>query len=232
MSTAMIDAPESLSDNTFNYRPLPPLVPASAAFILLSITAFTWDLLVVVPVIGSVLALIAYRQVARSDGAYGGLGLAKFCVVTLPLMTLAAIGLHGYSYATEVPEGFRRVSFATDIADKGFVNDQGQMSIHPDVEKLTVAPVFLKGYMYPTRDTENLKSFVLCKDSGDCCFGGQPKMTDMVYIEMDGEKTVDFRTGLVSVAGNFKASPTLDPTGLNPVYKLECQYFSGAKTSY
>lgn len=216
----------------FDYKPVPPLVPVSAAFVLLSLTAFAWDMLVVVPVIGSFLALLAWRQVAKSDGMYGGLNVARLCLVLLPLLTLAAAGFHSYAYATEVPEGFRRISFATDISEKGFIVDDGELEVHPDVLKLTEEPLFLKGYMYPTRQTEDLPSFVLCKDSGDCCFGGQPKPTDMIFVEMEPGQTIDFRSGLVAVAGSLKATPTLDPTGLNPVYKLDCQYFGGAKTSY
>lgn len=234
MSTSMacLDPREELYSSEFEYRPVPPLVPVSAAFVLLSLSAFAWDMLLIVPLIGSVLAFLGWRQVSRSAGAYSGGLMAAACALLLPMMTASAAGLHLYFYATEVPEGFQRVSFATDIADKGFLTDRGEMGIHPDVEALADQPVFLKGYMYPTRDTLNLSSFVLCKDSGDCCFGGQPKMTDMVYVEMEPGRTVDYRAGLVSVAGVFRTTPSLDPTGLNPVYKLDGQYFSGAKTSY
>lgn len=218
--------------NEFDYRPVPPLVPVSATFILLSITAFMWDIFVLVPLIGCVLAFFAWRQIARSPKYYSGGMAAKMILCLLIAMALGATSLHAYSFATEVPDGFKRVSFASDISEKGFVVDQGRMGLHPDVEKLTDQPVFLKGYMYPTKQTHDLQSFVLCKDSGDCCFGGQPKVTDMIYVEMSQGQLVHHRTGLVAVAGTFKATPTLDPTGLNPVYKLECDFFSGAKTSY
>ena len=229
---AVLDSLEPIPGNEFNYRPVPPLVPVSAIFVVLSATAYAWDLLVTVPILGSVLAYVAWRQVARSDGLYCGGGVAKACLLVMPLMAASAITLHAYTYATEVPEGFARVSFATDISDKGFVMESERMGLHPEVARLTEKPIFLKGYMYPTKEQHELHSFVLCKDSGDCCFGGQPKPTDMIYIEMQAGKTADFYSGLVSVAGVFKATPTLDPTGLNPVYKLECDFFSNAKTSY
>lgn len=235
-SGAMVDRMEApvYEDipSDFDYRPVPPLVPVSAAFVVLSLSAFVWELLVIVPMLGLVLSIFAWRQVATSQGAYSGRGIATASLIACPAVAIAALGLHAYTYATEVPEGFRRVSFATDISDKGFMFDEGTLEVHPDVLALTQEPIFLKGYMYPTGDTVGLQSFVLCKDSGDCCFGGQPKVTDMIYVEMEPGKEVNFRTGLVSVAGNLKASPTLDPTGLNPVYKLEGTYFSGAKSSY
>lgn len=231
-SAVMTGSLDNATLNEFEYRPVPPLVPVSAAFVLLSVMAFAWDVFVAVPLIGTVLAFIAWRQVATSQGTYSGGAVAKATLILLPVMTLSAVGVHAYSFATEIPPGYRRISFAADISDKGFLMDQGRAAVHPDVDALTKEPVFLKGYMYPTKQSENLKGFVLCKDSGDCCFGGQPKVTDMMYVEMQDGQQVNFRSGLVAVAGELKISPTVDQTGLNAVYKLECDFFSGAKTSY
>ncbi|HUQ68076.1 MAG TPA: hypothetical protein VM165_01050 [Planctomycetaceae bacterium] len=216
----------------FSYRPVPPLVPISAAFVFLSITAFMWDVFIAVPVIGTVLALVAWRQIARSNGDYSGGWVAAAMSALLPAIAIGAAAFHIASFLTELPPGYQRVSFATDISLKGFVAENGQMGLHPDVQKLAGSEVFLKGFMYPTKDYRDLTSFVLCKDSGDCCFGGQPKPTDMIFIEMQPGKVVDHRPGLVAVAGKFEATPTMDPTGLNPVYKLTCEYFAPAKTSY
>jgi len=232
-STATLDdVPIGAAANEFDYRPVPPLVPVSAAFLLFSITAFMWDVLVIIPLVGCLLAFLAWRQVSRAPQYYSGATAAKVILLVLATMTVSASALHAYSFATEVPDGFSRVSFASDISDKGFVVNKGRMDLHPDVQKLTDKPLFLKGYMYPTKQFQDIQTFVLCKDSGDCCFGGQPKVTDMIYIEMTKGQMVNHRSGLVAVAGTFRASPTLDPTGLNPVYKLECDFFSGAKTSY
>jgi hypothetical protein len=232
MSTASLDYVPATLDNEFHYRPIPPLVPVAATFVALSLSAYAWDLLTVVPLVGSVIAWFAWRQVAREPGAYSGVSVAKASIVLTPLILVSALVLHAYSFATEVPEGFRRISFASDISDKGMVIDQGQAFVPKTVEELADQAVFLKGYMYPTKQVSGIPSFVLCKDTGDCCFGGQPKATDMIYIEMQGGKTVNYRSGMVSVAGVFKISPTLDPNGLNPVYKLDCDYFSPAKSSY
>jgi hypothetical protein len=226
-----LDALES-RDDEFAYRPLPTLVPVSVACVFLSVTAFMWDVFIAVPLVGAVLALIAWRKIARSNGDYSGGLLAATMTFVLPAIAIGAVAFHAYSFATELPPGYARVSFATDIADKGFVVADGQAALHPDVEKLDGTPVFVKGYMYPERQTAGLTSFVLCKDSGDCCFGGQPKQTDMIYVEMAPGRTINYRAGLVSVAGEFRAQPTMDPAGLNPVYKLNCEFFSPAKTSY
>lgn len=229
---AMVDFDQPEVTNEFNYRPMPPLVPISAGFVFLSPLAFVWDTMTVIPLIGAVLGLIAWRKIRSSAGEYSGGKLAGFCAVILLTTTVAAAGFHTYNFATELPEGYQRVSFPNDISNKGFVTVDGQTKVHPDVEQLAGKPVFLKGFMYPTKQTQGLKSFLLCKDSGDCCFGGQPKQSDMIFVEMQDGQTADFRTGLVAVAGLFEARPTLDETGLNPVYKIDAKMFGPAKTGY
>lgn len=236
MSTSLASAEwqpaQSSAEVEFEYRPVPPLVPVSLAFAFLSLSALLWDVLLVVPVVGLVLSLIAVWQVRRSEGQYGGLRLATVSAWANPLVAAAAIGFHTYNYATELPEGFKRVNFSMDIAAKGLVYQDGQVQVDPAVKELDGQAVFLKGFMYPTQQTKGLTSFVLCKDQGQCCFGGNPKITDMIYVEMVPGKTVNYRPGLVAVAGQFRIHPTVDATGLNPVYKLETSYFSPAKTAY
>lgn len=230
---AMVDYDQPEVTNEFNYRPVPPLVPISAAFVLLSPLAFVWDTMAILPLSGAVLALMGWRQIRQSQGAYTGTKLALFCAGLLTTTTVSAMGFHAYNFATEVPEGFKRVNFPMDISAKGFVTVDGETKIHPDVEKLESQPVFLKGFMYPTQKTKGLTSFLLCKDSGDCCFGGQPKQSDMIFVEMAEGQTADFHQGqLVAVAGEFHARPTIDETGLNPVYRIDAKIFGPAKTGY
>lgn len=216
----------------FDYHPWPPLVAVSGAFVLLSLSAFIWDVLLFVPAVGMVLALVAIWQVRSSRGVYGGLGIAATSAGLMLLLAGSAAAFHAYNFATELPPGFQRVNFANDISAKGLVIRDDKIGVDPDVQKLNGSSIFLKGFMYPTQQVEGLTSFVLCKDNGQCCFGGQPKPTDMILVEMPNGKTVNDRRGLVAVAGDFRIHPTVDSTGLKPVYKLECRYFSPAKTAY
>ncbi len=229
----MVDYDQLEVTNEFNYRPVPPLVPISAAFVLLSPLAFVWDTMAILPLVGAILAIMAWRQIRRSKGAYTGTTMATLCAMLLMTTTVGAMSFHAYNFATELPDGFQRVSFPMDISAKGFVNVDGEVKVHPDVEKLEGQPVFLKGFMYPTRQTTGLTSFVLCKDSGDCCFGGQPKQTDMIFVEMEEGQTAEYHQGqLVSIAGEFHARPSIDETGLNPVYRIDAKLFGPAKTTY
>ncbi len=217
----------------FSYRPVPPLVAVSMAFTCLSLLAVLSDLLLIVPLIGIVLAFIAYYQISRSQGDLSGGGLAVSSLVLMLAMFIAFGAMHLHSYATEVPEGYSRINFTSDISQKGFTSEGGQAGIHPDVAKLAGKPIYLKGYMYPFRETHGLKSFVLCRDAGECCFGGQPKPTDMILVNMTEGALADYHDKqLVGVAGTLKVEPTYDASGLNPVYQLDCKYFAPAKTWY
>lgn len=215
----------------FTYRPIPLLVPISLGFVFLSIMAALTAELLVIPLVGATLAIIARRQIRQSEGQLSGDWLALASLVLQIAIGVVFAAMHSYSYATELPPGFERVNFTMQISKKGFTNEGGRLGIHPDVQKLVDQKVMIKGYMYPQKTSDGLTTFVLCKDSGDCCFGGQPKPTDMILVNMKGD-AAQFRTGLVAVAGVFRASPTVDESGLQPVYQLDCEHFGAAKTWY
>jgi hypothetical protein len=164
MMSDSLNQPEFAQDE-FQYRPMPSLVPVSMAFVCLSLLAGLSDLLLIVPLVGIVLAFIAYYQISRSQGELSGGPLALSSLVLMLGIFIAFASLHLHSYATEVPPGFQRVNFNSDISQKGFPVQNGQMGVHEDVAKLAEKPIYLKGYMFPYRETHGLKSFVLCKDS-------------------------------------------------------------------
>ena len=218
----------------FLYRPIPSLVPVSMAFVFISLVAGIWDVLLIVPIVGASLACIAWRQIRRSQGMLSGGWLACMSLILQVAMLAGFAAMHAHTFATEVPPGYERINFTSDISKKGFRIENGLLGIHPDVQKLVGQKVMIKGYMYPQKQEKGLKSFVLCRDNGDCCFGGQPKVTDMILIKMNGDKSAQFHDNkvMVSVSGIFKAEPTVDETGLRPVYQLECEFFGKAKTLY
>lgn len=216
----------------FQYRPMPVLVPISVGLVFASLTAFFWEPLVLVAVVAMGISYWAIRVIHAEPNAWSGTGVAVGAMICQAVIGATAGTVHTVGYLTEVPEGFRRVSFSQEISAAGLEQKDGITSPPPQVKELDGKPVFLKGYMYPTREQYGLTSFVLCKDMGECCFGGQPAPTDMIVVQIKNPDGVNFRTGLVSVAGTFKTAAELDPAGLNPIYQLDADYFSPARTSY
>lgn len=219
-------------DFDLSYRPVPPSAPVSlflgvcSALSLVSVLAFVFCLL------GVGVGLAALLKIRGSRGEYGGKLLASAGTLLSAFFLVGGIGWHSYLFATEVPEGYQRVTFRTDISAKGFVQENGTVGPHPDVAALDGKKVFLKGYMYPEEKQEGIRSFILVKDSGQCCYGGNPDLRDMIQVEILDPHGVELDTGLVSVAGTFHLKDFSKGGQLMPVYELETTHFSLAKTSF
>jgi hypothetical protein len=218
------------SSGEFNYRPVPVLAPVTLFFGVCSLIAFLSNVVgAVIGLFGIVTGAVCLLVIRRANGEMGGKSICKIGLGLSALCFLAGLLLNWYHYSTEVPEGFQRVHFPSEISQKGFVFEKGIRKLHPDVAKLEGKKVFLKGFMYNTNTTVNLDKFLMLKDNGQCCFGGDPKQTDMIWIEMQGKK-VDKHDVMVAVAGVLRCNPNA-PEG-SPVYVLEASEFEPARTSY
>ncbi len=213
--------PQDLRSNEFDYRPTPVLVPVSLALAVVSISALLGIVGVFIASLAAVLSVSALLVIARSEGMYSGRVMA--IIALLLSLTFGTLGIVSqiYAFKTEVPEGYRRVSFAREISAKGFPVQEGKATLHPDVAALIDKQIFLKGYMYPQAQKKGLQQFLLLKDTGECCFGGQPKPTDMILVKMQNEKGANYRTGRVAVSGILRLTKDRTPEGLQPIYALE-----------
>lgn len=224
---------ESETYGQFDYTPMPVLAPISAILGVCSLIAFLGLFGIAMSVVGVIIGTLACLKIWRSQGAYTGM---KPAISGLALSLFSAVGgtaLMVYNYHHEVPEGFERVSFSQQISKTAFLIENGVQDVHPNVKALVGKPIFLKGFMYPTGQVTGLTEFLLLKDSGQCCFGGQPKLEDMIGVRMKDGKTVDHYTGRVSVAGTFKINPAYTgASSLEPLFQLDVEYFSKARTAF
>ncbi len=216
----------------FGYKPIPPLAPVSALLGVVALSGLLSPLGLVFAVFGAVLGFLALVQIQRADGGLGGSKIATLGMVTSAILLVGGTALHAYTYATEVPEGYQRVSFGADISKKGFVVEDGEGKAHPDIAALAGKPLFLKGYMYPEGRPDGISSFILCRDNGQCCFGGQPKLTDMIKVKMTNGMAVRYDANMVSVAGTFRLRDLRKAGNLEPAFELEATHFGPARTSY
>ncbi len=234
MSEAVLTEPNVESaysevSSEFNYRPVSALAVVSLFFGLCSFIALLTVFGLSIALFGAILGIVSFIQVQRSKGEIGGKWFALSGMVLSMTMFISGISLHSYNYATEVPDGFERINFSRNISRLGFVNG----APHPNVQELDGKPIFLKGYMYPTGQTEGITSFVLVKDTGQCCFGGQPAAQDMIRVVMKNGNGVEYREGMVSVAGTFHINGNgNDNTGLTAVYQIDGDYFESSRFSF
>ncbi|MFH5803701.1 hypothetical protein [Alienimonas sp. DA493] len=213
----------------FDYKPIPVSAPVSAVLGLCSLTAFLPTVGVIgflIAAAGLVTAFTAWRTIRRHDGA----GLWMVALGGLLSLTGLAGGAtyHSIAYANELPPGHTRLDFTADIAQRALA-PTGRYS--EAIKRLDGEKVFLKGYMYPEAKTEDITSFIFVKDSGECCFGGKPKVTDMIRVDMTGT-TTDFTAGLVSVAGTFELRPEGNQTEVDPIFRIKATQSGPARTSF
>ena len=235
MSSTLEQSPATMSPagNEFNYRPTPPTALVAVITGLLSLIALLTPLALPVTVIGIVLSLLALRTIRNSNGEFSGKAISQVGLGLCVLSLVGGLSWHSYAYATEVPDGYQRISFSKDISKKGFVFKDGVNAYHEDVTALDGRKIFLKGYMYPDGRVEGIRNFIFCRDSGDCCFGGSPKLTDMIeVIVAETAQPATFTDGLVAVAGTLKLRDLRRAGDLNPTYELVADQVGLARSMY
>lgn len=209
----------------FAYRPVPPLAPISLFLGICSLAGFLGIPCLAIGLVGFLLGLVAIWQIRRSAGELGGKLIAALGTGLSLILLVSGSGYHAYAYVTELPEGYERVNF-NELAKypPGFAD--GKIAIAPEVAALDGKPIYIKGYMYPTRQLTDISEFLLVKDTGQCCFGGSPKPSDMIVVKFQDGMTVNHREQqLVGIGGIFH-SGTLVPSGQNiAVYMLEGTHF-------
>jgi hypothetical protein len=76
----------------------------------------------------------------------------------------------------------------------------------PWLKGLNGQRIKIRGFMYPTFETEGIERFVLARDNQICCFGRDPKIYDLVQIDMRAGKTTNYipATRAFDVVGRLK----------------------------
>ncbi len=65
--------------------------------------------------------------------------------------------------------------------------------------------VRVRGFMIPTFESTGLERFVLARDAGLCCFGANPKVYDLISVELKPDKPTDYiHLRPFDVVGTFK----------------------------
>lgn len=224
-------APEQEFDDGVDYaqyRSLNVAGVASLALGALSIFALVdFFPMKVIPLAGIAAGVIALRQFRRYPEEYSGFKLAVSGLLASIGLLCGGIGLSVYSYATELREGYSRISYDA-LQPKGEV-DPEFFSPPESARDLNGAKVFIKGYAYsPTGGYETgIKEFILVRDRGDCCFGGDPKISDMIHVRLKPGLSLTWSMRLQKLHGTLRVltRPGKGIDGLGEyVYHLDADY--------
>jgi hypothetical protein len=182
----------------FPYRAMSSSAIASIIFAVVGLLAglFFWPMLILC-VVGALIGLVGYRKITRFPEEFDGKSIAVAGIALNLLIVAAGVSMHTYVYLTEVPEGYTRVQFY-ELQQSGEMDQPTAKAFEIDGQ-----PVFLKGYIHPSSGSGLLKRFILVPDLGTCCFGGQPKSSDMIEVTLVGGDTTKAGLTKKKLAGTF-----------------------------
>ena len=182
------------------YRALSRPAIASLIFTVLSLPGLleTFAPMLSLAVLGIGAALLGLRSVRRYPDEFSGRQLALFGLFACLLILVAGVAHHTYVYMTEVPEGYQRVQFYTLQQDRNLPDGPTQEAMEMNGKQ-----VFIKGYIHPSSGGGMLRQFILVPDLGTCCFGGQPRSSDMIEVTLMGGQTIKAGMTKRKLAGKF-----------------------------
>ena len=221
-SAEIIENTPEYDEDIHPYRALSRSAVFCLVLGLLSFTALMAPVMLVLPALSILLGVVALTNLRRYPAELSGRPAALIGLILSIALLIGGSVLHVVAYATEVPEGFQRISFA----DLQPVREAPQLPVSPKALELNGQKVFLKGYLYPDGQQSNIKRFILIPDLGTCCFGGQPKLTDMVEVTLRDPLRTVFELRKRRLAGTLTVDTRLKPvSGLNGVYyRLDAEY--------
>ena len=161
------------------YRSLSKAAVGSLLSMLVGLAGLMFPALLGLAALGIVLGIVAWRNLRRYPDELTGRTAATLGLVGSILLLVGGASMHSYVYMTEVPEGYQRITFA-DLQPKTEHTASGQPEMPVELDGKRI---FVKGYVHPgVASTGEIKKFILVPDMGTCCFGGQPKLTDMIEV--------------------------------------------------
>jgi hypothetical protein len=219
-----------------DYIPISPWAPIAMSVGLLGLTGFFGYFGLYIAFFGIFVGIGAISQIRSSGGFVKGTWMAATGLV----LSICSFGLGSakmsYEYKHEVPEGYQRVNFQKDVAEKQFVFFGGRRKLDPTVAALVGKKVYLKGFMYATQATEGLRQFILLKDNGECCFGGKPKSHDYIIVTLPALKSPGDRPAIsnrahgmsvIEMSNDLKVQLAEDKDYQQENYQLVTRAFTG-----
>jgi hypothetical protein len=204
------------------YRSLSGLSVASLILGILSVLVFVDWLLAILPATAIVLALLALRQIRSQGSDWVGVGLARSGAALALVFWILGYGWLLLAQAKEIPYGYTAVSYYDLQADPEV---RGQW-VPPFAQSLDGKKVFVKGYMYPSRQQSSLKRFVVSRDNGTCPYClPNPRPTDLIQVELTGDLRINYTDRMLHIGGLLHVQPEPKP-GQPPAaaYRLVADY--------
>lgn len=181
-----------------------------------------------IPLVALFVSVAAWRKIDAAPDLYTGKRFAQIGTGLAALFLVTGVSYASFVHATEVPEGYERVSFLgmkpteLDNIDRKLVPDP-IVELIRDGEK-----VFIKGYIRPdsVSFTQNISKFLLVRDNNECCFGDLSKVKyfDQIQVQLGTGLTTDFSRGVFRLGGVLRTGPGQGQLGAPLTYYLDADY--------
>jgi len=185
------------------------------------VTVFGWYL-IVVPAAGIALGWNARQRIREVPGELTGTGLAwAGMVLSVVLGALGGGALWAYELR-EVPWGYKKVTWDDLQPDPKNPSEL----IPSKIKDLDGKRVFIKGFMYPGRQSIGIRRFVLVPTVGHCAFcSPQIKSTEMIVADLQGDLTTVYKRRETAIGGTLRIDEieVAKPLGGFP-YVIEVDY--------
>jgi hypothetical protein len=237
MSTASLEMESAGGmDDTLHYRALHTgavvgfvLALVLAVFTIIS-TGNSSEACIMVSVLNAVplsICLWSLGRIRREPGLYAGRPLAAIGLIMSVVCLIVGVGYGSYVYATEVPDGYTRISFSKMKPDE--IQERGGVTVLPEIAALDGKKIFIKGYIRPDSITvsHGIDRFLLVRDNNQCCFGDASsiKYYDQIDVDMVGSQRVDYDQGVFRIGGVLRVKPeNLTKGPGRPVFTLQADY--------
>ncbi len=200
----------------------------SVFVVITAATSFEWCLVAApIPALGMFIGLRSLAKIRRHPDQYTGRGLAKLGVALSLAFLIGGVSYGGYVYATEVPDGYTRISFTEMKPDE--LQERGGVAVPPEIAALNGKKIFIKGYIRPGSATSrtNIDNFLLVRDNNQCCFGDLSKVKyyDQMVVQITNSDRVDDNLQILRMGGTLEVHPENLPLGGRaPVFTLKADY--------
>lgn len=214
---------EGEDDAYAEYRSVSKAAVVSIALLVLGLSGLVFYTLLTLAALGIVFAILALRNIRRYPDEVSGQAVATLGLLGCSTLLIGGSAMHTYTYLTEVPDGYARISF--DELQGTEDPQTGEMMLP---KQLDGQRVFVKGYVHPgVSSAGEVKKFILVPDMRTCCFGGQPKMTDMIEVTIADAPGVRYSQRKRKLGGVLHVSERIRKVagGLNGgLYELRADY--------
>ncbi|WP_254506568.1 DUF4190 domain-containing protein [Anatilimnocola floriformis] len=201
------------------YRALSRSAVVSVVLTVISLLGYLFEPMLVVAVAAFAMGLVALQSIRRYPLEYTGRELAMAGTLLSGVIFVTGATMHTYTYLTEVPDGYKRISFG-ELQPHTF--NEPDKAIPSRALELSGEKVFVKGYTHKSFDSlGKVDHFILVPDLGECCFGDKvTKPTHMIEVKIvNPHEKVRYSLRRIRLMGKFVATEQPDdPFGVGLVY--------------